>query len=107
MPTIHANDIDVHYIAAGKGTPVVLLAGFGGDHLSWGLQFPAFRARHHTVAIDNRGCGRSSAPDVPYTTALMAEDVIGVVDHLGNEAAHIVGRSVGGVIPRRVGVPRP
>jgi len=107
MPTIHANGIDVHYIAAGHGTPVVLLAGFGGDHLSWGLQFPAFRARHRTVAIDNRGCGRSSAPDVPYTTRLMAADTIGVLDHLGIEAAHLVGVSLGGMIAQEIALAHP
>lgn len=107
MPTIHANGIDLHYIAAGHGAPVVLLAGFGGDHLSWGLQFPAFRARHRTIAIDNRGCGRSSAPDVPYTTRLMAADTIGVLDHLGIEAAHLVGVSLGGMIAQEIALAHP
>jgi pimeloyl-ACP methyl ester carboxylesterase len=107
VPTIQGNGIDIHYIAAGSGAPVVLLAGFGGDHLSWGLQFPAFRARHHTIAVDNRGCGRSSAPDVPYTSALMAEDVVGVLDHLGIEAAHVVGLSLGGMIAQEVALAHP
>lgn len=107
MPTIEANGIDIHYIAAGHGTPVVLLAGFGGDHLSWGLQFSAFRARHHTIAIDNRGSGRSGAPDVPYTTRLMAADIVGVLDHLGLEAAHLVGASLGGMIAQEIALAHP
>ena len=107
MPTIAANGIDLHYIAAGHGEPVVLLAGFGGDHLSWGLQFPAFRARHHTIAIDNRGCGRSGAPDVPYTTAIMAADVVGVLDHLGIAAAHVVGLSLGAMIAQELALAHP
>jgi pimeloyl-ACP methyl ester carboxylesterase len=102
MPTIRANGIDVHFIAAGHGAPVLLIAGFGGDHLSWGLQFSAFRARHHTIAIDNRGVGRSSTPDVPYTTAVMAADAIGVLDHLGIDAAHVVGISLGGMIAQEL-----
>ena len=107
MPTVGVNGIELHYIAAGQGAPVVLLAGFGGDHLSWGLQFPAFRARHHTIAIDNRGCGRSSAPDVPYTTRGMAEDVIGVLDHLGIANAHVIGLSLGGMIAQELAVAHP
>jgi pimeloyl-ACP methyl ester carboxylesterase len=107
LPTIHANGIDLHYIAAGSGTPVVLLAGFGGHHLSRGLQFPAFRARHHTIAIDNRGCGRSGAPDTPYTTALMATDTIAVLDHLGIDAAHLVGISLGGMIAQEIALAHP
>ena len=107
MPTIAANGIDLHYLAAGHGAPVVLLAGFGGDHLSWGLQFPAFRARHHVIAVDNRGCGRSSAPDVPYTSALMAADTIAVLDHLGIAAAHVVGASLGGMIAQELALAHP
>jgi 3-oxoadipate enol-lactonase len=107
MPTIAVNGIDIHFITAGHGSPVVLLAGYGGDHLSWGLQFPAFRARHHTIAIDNRGCGRSSAPDVPYTTRGMAEDVAGVLDHLGIPAAHVVGLSLGGMIAQELALAHP
>jgi pimeloyl-ACP methyl ester carboxylesterase len=107
MPTIAANGISLHYIAAGRGAPVVLLAGYAGDHLSWGLQFPAFRARHHVIALDNRGCGRSDTPDVPYTTALMAADVIALLDHLGIEAAHVVGLSLGGMIAQEVALEHP
>jgi pimeloyl-ACP methyl ester carboxylesterase len=84
-----------------------LLAGFGGDHLSWGLQFPAFRARHHTIAVDNRGCGRSSAPDAPYTPAIMAADALAVLDHLGIEAAHFVGISLGGMIAQELALAHP
>ena len=107
MPTIAANGIDIHYIAAGHGTPVVLLAGYGGDHLSWGLQFPAFRARHHAIAIDNRGSGRSSAPDAPCTTALLASDAVAVLDHLGIAAAHLVGLSLGGMIAQELALAHP
>ena len=107
MPTVQANGIDVHYIAAGRGTPVVLLAGYAGDHLSWGLQFSAFRARHHVIALDNRGCGRSSAPDVPYTAALMATDVAALLDHLEIEAAHVVGLSLGGMIAQELALGHP
>jgi pimeloyl-ACP methyl ester carboxylesterase len=107
MPTIGVNGIDIHYIAAGRGEPVVLLAGYAGDHLSWGLQFSAFCARHHTVAIDNRGCGRSSTPDVPYTTTGMAGDVVGVLDHLGIAAAHVIGLSLGGMIAQELALAHP
>jgi pimeloyl-ACP methyl ester carboxylesterase len=107
MPTIRVNGIDLHFIEAGHGTPVVLLAGYAGDHLSWGLQFPAFRARHRTIAIDNRGCGRSGAPDVPYTTRGMADDVVGVLDHLGIAAAHVIGLSLGGMIAQELALAHP
>lgn len=107
MPQVSVNGIDIHYIAAGVGPPVVLLAGFGGDHLSWGLQFAAFRARHHTIALDNRGSGRSSSPDVPYTTRVMADDTLALLDHLGIDAAHLVGVSLGGMIAQEIALAHP
>src|SRR5438132_678784 len=55
--------------------------GFGGDHLSWGFQLSALSAQYRVVTFDNRGSGRSSAPDTPYTTRTMADDTVAVVSH--------------------------
>src|SRR5216117_1393139 len=65
------------YVEAGAGDPLVLVMGFGGDHLAWGLQIPALAAKYRVVAFDNRGVGQSDAPDVPYSTAMMADDTVG------------------------------
>ena len=53
------------YVEAGEGEPVLLIMGFGGDHLAWGFQMGAFAARYRVIAFDNRGVGQSDAPDTP------------------------------------------
>src|SRR5262249_58350359 len=77
MPTVSVNGVELHYVKAGDGEPLLLIMGFGGDHLAWAVQVPAFSASYRVIRLDNRGAGRSSVPDAPYTTRLMAADAVG------------------------------
>ncbi len=92
---------------AGAGDPLVLVMGFGGDHLAWGLQIPAFAAKYRVIAFDNRGVGQSGAPDLPYSTAMMADDTAGLLDALGIERAHVCGVSMGGMIAQEIALRHP
>jgi pimeloyl-ACP methyl ester carboxylesterase len=89
-------------VEAGAGDPLVLVMGFGGDHLAWGLQIPAFAEAYRVIAFDNRGVGQSDAPDVPYSTAMMADDTVGLMDALGIDRAHVCGVSMGGMIAQEI-----
>jgi len=91
----------------GAGDPLVLVMGFGGDHLAWGLQIPAFAAKYRVIAFDNRGVGQSGAPDLPYSTAMMADDTAGLLDALGIERAHVCGVSMGGMIAQEIALRHP
>jgi 3-oxoadipate enol-lactonase len=95
------------YMEAGAGDPLVLVMGFGGDHLAWGLQIPAFAAKYRVIAFDNRGVGQSDAPDVPYSTGMMADDAVGLMDGLGIERAHVCGVSMGGMIAQEIALRHP
>jgi len=95
------------YVEAGAGDPLVLVMGFGGDHLAWGLQIPTFAAKYRVIAFDNRGVGQSDAPDVPYTTPMMADDTVGLMDTLGIERAHVCGVSMGGMIAQEIALRDP
>jgi pimeloyl-ACP methyl ester carboxylesterase len=95
------------YVEAGAGDPVVLVMGFGGDHLAWGLQIPALAATYRVIAFDNRGVGQSDAPDLPYTTPMMADDTVGLMDALGIERAHVCGVSMGGMIAQEIALRHP
>jgi 3-oxoadipate enol-lactonase len=94
----------LHYEVSGRrdGEPVLLIPGLGADKHSWDLQRIALAARHRTIAVDNRGAGRSDKPDGPYSLEQMAADAITVLDHAGVEHAHVVGASMGGAIAQIV-----
>ena len=84
------------------GTPVVLLMGLGVDGSGWALQLGALAPVDPCIVPDNRGVGRSDAPDVPYTNCDMAGDVLGVLDALAIPRAHLLGLSMGGAIAQEV-----
>jgi 3-oxoadipate enol-lactonase len=107
MPTQRANGIELYYETAGQGEPLLLLHGLGSRSDDWQLQMPAFAARYCVVAADMRGHGRSAKPPGPISVAMMAADVLGLLDALGIDAAHIVGLSMGGMIAFQMAVDWP
>ena len=101
MPYATAADgARIHYQVTGrrKGPPVLLIQGLGADKHAWTLQRWALAGTHHTIALDNRGAGRSDKPHGTYTLEQMAVDAIAVLDHAGVATAHVVGASMGGAI---------
>ena len=97
----------MYYVEAGAGEPLLLIMGFGGDHTAWAFQHGAFAARYRVIAFDNRGAGQTSAPDQPYTTAMMAADALGLMDALGIDRAHVIGVSMGGMIAQELALAHP
>jgi len=86
----------IWYAAYGSGSPVVLLHGGLGHSGNWGYQVPALMGRgYRAVLIDSRGHGRSTRDQWPYSYALMASDVLAVMDALTLEKASVVGWSDG------------
>ncbi|MFP6891057.1 MAG: alpha/beta fold hydrolase [Nitrospinota bacterium] len=101
-------DVELYYEEYGAGVPVVLIHGLAGDCGAWQPQIKVLEKDYKVVAFDNRGAGRSSSPDYPYTTRQFAEDTIGLMDALNiSEPAHIVGRSMGGAIAQEMAIDFP
>jgi pimeloyl-ACP methyl ester carboxylesterase len=82
----------------GAGPPVVLLHGLGCGQRMWFHQILALKNRFRVIAYDQRGHGLTAAPAVAtdYSAALLARDLVGVLDALAIERAAIVGFSLGG-----------
>jgi pimeloyl-ACP methyl ester carboxylesterase len=107
MPKVRVGEISMYYVEAGRGEPLVLVMGLGGDHLAWGFQFPVFSERYRVIAFDNRGAGQTDVPDHPYTTRMMADDTVRLMDALGIERAHVLGVSLGGMIAQEIALTHP
>ena len=107
MPRVRVGDIDMYYLEAGAGEPLVLIMGFSGDHTAWGFRIRAFADAYRVIAFDNRGAGQTDAPDTPYTIRMMAGDTIGLMDALGIDRAHVLGVSMGGMIAQEIALTHP
>ncbi|MCW2757293.1 MAG: 2-hydroxy-6-ketonona-2,4-dienedioic acid hydrolase [Nocardioidaceae bacterium] len=83
-------------LRAGAGPDLVLLHGTGG-HLEAYARDVAGLAEDFTVTLyDMVGHGWSDLPDTPYTTDVLADHLIGLLDALGIERTHLSGESLGG-----------
>ena len=108
----HATAADgtrIHYEVIGfrRHAPVLFVQGLGAEKNSWNLQRAALALRWRTVALDNRGAGRSDKPEGTYDLEQMADDAVAVLDHAGIESAHVVGLSMGGAISQIIALKHP
>lgn len=107
MPSAKVNGINIGYSVEGEGAPLVMIMGLGGARSSWRGQTGAFRQHYRVVTFDNRGVGKSDRPAGPYTIGMMADDTLGLMDHLGISKAHVLGVSMGGMIAQELAISRP
>ncbi|KGT95113.1 alpha/beta hydrolase [Erwinia typographi] len=123
MKFLKANGIDVCYDSFGdeNDETILLISGLGTQMIRWtelfcqSLVAEGFRV----IRFDNRDAGLSThftnlpspdfavlaksitagqKPDVPYTLHDMAADAIGLLNALAINQAHVIGRSMGGMI---------
>jgi pimeloyl-ACP methyl ester carboxylesterase len=101
--------VHLYYERHGSGSPLVLIAGTGCDHVFWTLQVPAYASRHEVILLDHRGAGRSHAPKEveTYTSAALADDLDELLQFLDIDAAHIAGHSLGSCVAQELALRRP
>lgn len=87
--------------------PLVLLEGMGGDIPGWRRNIPTLSSRYLVVAHDLRGNGKTESPDAPMAIATFVEDTVALMDHLGLEAAHLYGQSLGGMVAQEMALSYP
>ena len=98
MDTVAVNGINLAYTRLGKGTPLMLVHGFPLDSSSWNELIPFLKDHFDLILPDLRGFGKSTTVEVPYTLSDMADDLAGLLDHLGVEKTALAGHSMGGYI---------
>jgi len=97
MPRLEVNGVNLYYEEAGSGTPLVFLHEFAGDYRSWEPQMRCFARRYRCITLSYRGYPPSDIPGDPaaYSQDIIVDDVLGLMDGLGIERAHICGLSIG------------
>ncbi len=131
MTTARLGEVEIAYEVDGPddGVPMLLLMGLGTQLVGWppevvrGLADEGFRV----VRMDNRDIGLSTRTEGPpptrgtvikafvhrryaradYVLADMASDAAALLDHLGIDAAHVVGVSMGGMIAQQLTIDHP
>ncbi len=107
MPYSSANGMNIYYEVYGEGFPLLLIGGLGSQIGSWATQVPIYSKHFRVVVFDNRGAGRSQKPEPGYGTEDMADDAAALMAALDIEAAHIVGKSMGGMIGQWLAIKYP
>lgn len=98
MPRKFVNGVNIYYELHGKGQPLALFMGLGGNIALWDVELiEALSKRFQVLIFDNRGTGRSDKPDMEYTIELFADDSAALLAALGIESSYILGASMGGM----------
>jgi 3-oxoadipate enol-lactonase len=98
MPMVKVGNIRMYYEIHGSGEPLVMINGAAVTTEIYTELIPIYSPEYRLVLFDNRGAGRSDAPDIPYTMEMMAGDVAGLLDAIDVNTAHVFGASLGGGI---------
>jgi 3-oxoadipate enol-lactonase len=97
MPTARVNGIDVRYTVTGSGPWMTFSHAHACRLEMWDEEVKRMSKWFTVLAYDTRGHGRTSAPAMPYTLDMIADDIKGLLDHLQVERTHWVGLAMGGV----------
>ena len=112
---VHANGIDIHYVEAGEGEPLLLLDNaMVSTNPIWEslpfayASFMGTLAKHfRVIAPDTRGSGKSVHPGGPIPYTLLADDISALIDGLTLDQPVICGFSDGGETATIVGIRNP
>src|SRR3954468_8798523 len=107
MPYAVADDgVKLYYEESGKGTPLIFVHEYAGDHRSFEAQMRFFSRYYRCIAFDARGYPPSDVPDDPekYSQARARDDIRDVLAHLKVPKAHVCGMSMGGFAALHFGI---
>ena len=107
MPNFHVGDCSMYYEVLGTGQRMIFLNG-SGSNIEAVRPLMDILGKYGEVAIhDQRGLGKSSVPNGPYTMSQYAQDALALADHLGWETFAVCGMSFGGMVAQELAVTAP
>ncbi len=104
----HVNDIDITCQELGVGDPILMIMGYGGSMDLWSPRLlELLSASHRVIVFDNRGMGRTTSTEKPYSIRLFAEDSLGLMDALHLERATVLGWFMGAEVALEMAISAP
>lgn len=107
VPICQLSDISINYEVTGEGPRVLFFNGSGATLASSQLLISALAKSCTVLAHDQRGLGKTSIPDGPYTMQQYANDGAALLDHVGWDTCAVVGISFGGMVAQEFAVSYP
>ena len=110
LRSAHSGGHDWPYLEGGPrgAMPLLLVHGFGGDKDNWAMLAPHLTDRYHVIIPDLVGFGDNVRdPGLPYDIKAQTDRLIGFMDAIGLQKAHIVGNSMGGWIALQAALDHP
>jgi pimeloyl-ACP methyl ester carboxylesterase len=97
----------IHYLEAGRGTPVILLHGSGGEGARWMPTIKGLAADFRVIAPDQIGWGASDKPMTVYHGGVFAEFLARFMKEIGVPKAALIGQSMGAGVALQMAVHYP
>ena len=107
MSRVNIGELTLNVEERGTGPAFIFIPGLVGLLTAWEFQMAQFSKRYRCISFDHRGAGDSDKPQTGYTTELIARDVIGLMDKLGIDKAHVAGTSTGGCVLQNLAIDYP
>lgn len=96
---VQVGDLNIHYLIAGEGAPLVLVHGWPTSSYLWRNVIPLLAKQRKVIALDLPGYGRSDKPlDVTYNHNYHAKILGDFIDSLGIKKTALAVHDVGGPI---------
>jgi pimeloyl-ACP methyl ester carboxylesterase len=97
----------LHYLEAGRGQPVILLHGSGGEGARWMPTIRGLAGNFRVIALDQVGFGQSDKPPTIYHTGVFAGFLAQFMKEIGVPKATIIGQSMGAGVTLYMAVHHP
>jgi 2-hydroxy-6-oxonona-2,4-dienedioate hydrolase len=85
----------LHYLEAGRGDPIILLHGTGGEGARWMPTIQGLAGNFHVFALDQIGFGQSDKPLTIYHSGVFAGFLTQFMKSIGVPKATLMGQSMG------------